>query len=278
MAAGTNETAGGSGAALIEFLNQAMQRGLVPPQTGANYLVACRDILPLVLGEDWTRADVTSLDMGNVRHRLTATKGDRQLSRFNEQFLPAIEEFRKHLGLAPSPEGVEIPTDPVPSAQPDPGKNGDVRKHRTDPPRRRRVPTPTPPPTTTATDPLPIPAPPRRTNGDAKGTSPRKRRRVDSSPSEKSPPLLDKPEVSIVDSSPVPPSFGVIPHLFPLRDGILATLLLPADLTVLEARRLTAFIESLALSDDPDLPGAAGYADRNGSGVRTKSREKELLP
>ena len=278
MARGTKETAGGSGAELIEFLNHAMQRGLVPPQTGANYLVACKDILPFVSGEDWKRSDITSLDMGDVRHRLMATKGDRKLSRFNEHFLPAIEEFRKHLGLAPSTERTAIPADPVPTPHPDPRQNGDTPKHRTDPARRRSVPTGAPPPTAPATNPLPTPVPRRRTNGDAKGTSPGKRPgRVDSSQSKKSPPLLDKPEVLILNSSPVLPSFGVIPHLFPLREGILATLLLPADLTVMEARRLTAFIESLALPEDADRSNA-GHPDTNGSVARTQSREKQVLP
>lgn len=270
MAAGTNETDRGTGAALIDFLDQAMQTGLVSPQTGANYLVACKDILPFVLGQDWKRADITSLDIENIRHRLVATKGDRKLSRFNEQFLPAIEEFRKHLGLVPSPERIAIPADPVLGAPPDVSENGDAPKHRTGPTRRRRVPTPPSPPIT-------IPAPRRRKNGDANGTSPTKRRNlVDGSPPEKSPPLLDKPEVPIVNSSPVLPSFGVIPHLFPLRNGVLATLLLPADLTIIEARRLTAFIESLALSDDADGSDTAGDPGTNGSVARTGSREEEL--
>lgn len=278
MAERTKETEGCSGAALIKFLDEAMQRGRVPPQTGANYIVACKAILPFVLGEDWTRADMTALDMGYVRHRLTATKGDRQMLRFDEHFLPAIDEFRKHLGFAPSAERIGVPADP----QTDPERNGDVSKHRTDPARRRRVSTPTPAPNKTALDPVPGPSPRRRTNGDGKGRYSRTLQDPEASPPEKSPPLLDQSEVPIVKSSPVLPSFGVIPHLFPLRDGVLATLLLPADLTVPEARRLTAFIDSLALSDTPvhlptqsDAPGylpvTVADSTTNGSAASERS-------
>jgi hypothetical protein len=200
MAEGMNGAHGRSCAALMEFLTDAMQRGLVPPQTGANYIVACKDILPFVLGEDWALADMTTLDMGTIRRRLVDTKGDRQLSRFNENFLPAVEEFRKHLRLAPSPEPITPPT------------KGDTEG---DPPRRSRPGRPKPTPSKTV------------------------------------PRWSEESEVPTVNSSPALPNFGVIPHLFPLREGILATLLLPADLTAGEARRLTAFIESLALPDVP---------------------------
>lgn len=271
MAERTNGTEGRSGAALIEFLDEAMQRGLVSPQSGANYIVACKAVLPFVLGEDWTRTDITSLDMGYVRHRLTATKGDRQLVRFDEHFLPAIDEFRKHLGVAPSPEPIGVPADP----QTDSERSGDVSKHRTDPPRRRRVSTP-PARKMTTSGPVPSPSPRRRKDGDAKVRQPRTLQDPPDLSPETSPPPSDKPEVPIVNSSPVLPSFGVIPHLFPLRDGILATLLLPADLTVLEARRLSMFIDSLARPDglvplptQPDapghLPGTVSHPDTNGS-------------
>ena len=58
---------------------------------------------------------------------------------------------------------------------------------------------------------------------------------------------------------------GVIPHLFPLREGVLATLLLPADLTEREARRLTAFVESLAVPEPSETPGRPAPHHANGS-------------
>ena len=273
MAGRTEDTHGGSGADLVKFLNEAMQRGLVPPQTGANYIVACKDILPFVLGEHWMGIDIPTLDMAHIRNRYRATKGDRHLSRFDEQFSPAVEEFRKHLGLPPSLERATTPTDHFPSTDPEVEKNRDVPKGRTDSSRRRRARTATPPSITTPTDPFPVPRTVGEPNGDGKHASGRgSRDPVEPTPSEESPLTPDKSEVPIVNSSPVVPSIGVIPHLFPLRDGMLATLLLPADLTLREARRLTAFIESLALSDGPELSN--GDADRktNGSAAMPASR------
>lgn len=266
---GTNDA---SGAALIAFLNDAMQRGILPPQTGANYVVACKDILPFVLGENWARTDMTTLEMDELRRRLTATKGDRQLSRFNEQFMPAVDAFRNHLGLAPFSERITIPTDPFPNPVPGAEKNGEVPKHRTAPARRRRLPIPSSPPTTPA-DPVPVPSPRDLKKGDGTRTSRGTRtRRVEPTLSETPPPTPDTSEVPIVASSPALNS-AVIPHLFPLRDGMLATLLLPADLTVREAKRLTAFIESLALSDGPDISDVGAYPDANGSVATPESQE-----
>jgi hypothetical protein len=42
---------------------------------------------------------------------------------------------------------------------------------------------------------------------------------------------------------------GMIPYPFPLREGVLATVYLPANLTKKEAKRLSVFIESLALEE-----------------------------
>jgi hypothetical protein len=266
----------GSGAALIAFLNDAMQRGLLPPQVGANYIVACKDILPFVLGESWACADVSTLDMAKLMSRVIATKGDRQLSRFNEQFLPAVEAFRKHLGVAASRERM-IPTEPIPDPEIGQKTDGEVSKHKSAPARRRQVRTAVPPPITTPTEPSAGSPPRAGRNGDVKRTSRRTGPgRIEPAPSEQSPSTPDKSEVLIVNSSPVLPSFGVIPHLFPLRDGVLATLLLPADLTMREARRLTAFIESLALSDSPAHSAGAAYPATNGSVTMPETREEPV--
>ncbi len=48
---------------------------------------------------------------------------------------------------------------------------------------------------------------------------------------------------------------AIITYPFPLRHGVLASLELPPDLTRREARRLTAFIESLAIEDEATVPG-----------------------
>lgn len=53
------------------------------------------------------------------------------------------------------------------------------------------------------------------------------------------------------------PTSSVITYPFPLREGVLASLQLPADLTAREARRLAAFINSLAF-EDPGSGRASG--------------------
>lgn len=46
----------------------------------------------------------------------------------------------------------------------------------------------------------------------------------------------------------------IITYPFPIRDGVLASIQLPADLRDREARRLSAFIDSLAIVDMPVEP------------------------
>jgi hypothetical protein len=54
----------------------------------------------------------------------------------------------------------------------------------------------------------------------------------------------------------LPPTAGLISYPYPLRTGLLVTLMLPADLTKREATRLNGFIESLAIEETPALmPG-----------------------
>lgn len=188
--------------------------------------------------------------------------------------MPAVDAFRNHLGVAPSSERITIPTDPFPNPVSGAATSGEVPKHRTAPARRRRLPLPTSPPTTAPADPLPVPSPRGLKKGDGTRSSRSTRlRRVEPTLSETPPPTPDKSEVPKVTSSPALLSFGVIPHLFPLRDGMLATLLLPADLTVREAKRLTAFIESLVLSDGPNVSDVRAYHDANGSVATPESQE-----
>ena len=44
----------------------------------------------------------------------------------------------------------------------------------------------------------------------------------------------------------------IITYLFPIRDGVLASIELPADLTKGEPRRLAAFVDSLAIDGATD--------------------------
>lgn len=202
--------------------------------------------------------------------RLVAAKGNTQLARFDKQFLPALEEFRKHLGLPPLPVPVVKPMEPVRTPATDRKKiSGAAKRSTARPPRRASSSRPVTIPTTPF-----LPEPERKTNGNGSATTgvpdapclPG----VDGTPREESPRLHEKAEVSTVTDSPALASMGVIPHLFPLRSGLLATLLLPSDLTRQEARRLTAFLESLAV---PDGPAASGEESPNGSSARPHHAE-----
>lgn len=55
-----------------------------------------------------------------------------------------------------------------------------------------------------------------------------------------------------------PPRSLLIPYPFPLRDGVLVTVHLPADLTKREASRLVGFIQSLAVDESQDDGASAG--------------------
>lgn len=56
-------------------------------------------------------------------------------------------------------------------------------------------------------------------------------------------------------------SVSVITYPFPLREGVLVSLQLPADLTKREARRLSAFLESVAVEDvGTQMPASADAA------------------
>lgn len=47
---------------------------------------------------------------------------------------------------------------------------------------------------------------------------------------------------------------SMITYPFPLRDDVLVTLILPADLSRREAKRLATFVDSLAVDEQPALP------------------------
>ncbi len=51
--------------------------------------------------------------------------------------------------------------------------------------------------------------------------------------------------------TPSLPTPTILPHLFPVREGVLATLCLPSDLTDEEAGRLVRYIEALAIPGTP---------------------------
>lgn len=69
-------------------------------------------------------------------------------------------------------------------------------------------------------------------------------------------------EAPVANAAPTPTEarVAIITYPFPIRDGVLASIELPADLTAREAGRLASFIEALAV-DQPGNPGAGAPAD-----------------
>jgi len=59
---------------------------------------------------------------------------------------------------------------------------------------------------------------------------------------------------------PRPAAGGLITYPYPVREGVIIQLQLPADLSKNEARRLSAFLDSLALEEQRALPAAAAAA------------------
>jgi hypothetical protein len=57
------------------------------------------------------------------------------------------------------------------------------------------------------------------------------------------------------------PSPGMVEYPFPVREGVLAHLTLPVDFRKSEARRLAAFLESLAVDEQRALPAEATTAN-----------------
>ena len=204
---------GRTGSDFIEFLNDAMRRRALASQTGADYILACTDILAFTQGENWRAVDVTHLDLEKLRLRLITQKGDAQLRRYHERFEPALHLFLEHLGLEARIDGR-----PQPEKPPDPAPPPRAKKHRR----------PSPTPARTPSTPLP----------------------------------------KVVPMSPVPSMStpSVLPYLFPVREGVVAALCLPSDLTPDEAGRLASYIHALALPASPNGSAVLTATDSAGSG------------
>jgi hypothetical protein len=62
-------------------------------------------------------------------------------------------------------------------------------------------------------------------------------------------------EVAMVPTSAGEPDMGMITHTVPLRSGHRARLVLPENLTMADARRINAVVQSLAFDEEPDHEG-----------------------
>ncbi len=213
----TGAATSSTGEDLIEFLNDEIRRGKLPPQMGAEYILACTNILTITHDDRWRAVDVASLNLEEMRNILVKRKGGTMLAHFRERFMPALALFLDHLGVELRPP--DSPPEPdLPRKAPDPERPSN--------PRPRRPPRPAQPPT--------------------------------------------KPsKVVPMSRTPSLPTSVILPHLFPVREGVLATLCLPSDLTPDEAGRLTRHIESLAIpirsaADTAELAGTRSPASANG--------------
>ncbi len=65
-------------------------------------------------------------------------------------------------------------------------------------------------------------------------------------PTSKSPAVQQQPEVAL------PPQPGMITYPFPIRPGMQGKITLPEDLSTREAKRIAAFIGTLAFDDEPE--------------------------
>lgn len=73
---------------------------------------------------------------------------------------------------------------------------------------------------------------------------------VSTAPKKALPPHQEPPKVDL------PPQPGMITYPFPIRPGMQGRIMLPEDLTMREAKRIAAFVSTLAFEDEPDPPKA----------------------
>ncbi len=68
------------------------------------------------------------------------------------------------------------------------------------------------------------------------------------------------PKPSVQQQEPpkvdLPPQPGMITYPFPIRPGMQGKIMLPEDLTMREAKRIAAFVSTLAFEDEPEPPKA----------------------
>lgn len=212
MSSDVNFSPTATGAGLVAFLDDAIQKGYLKTATGQAMKTAVKEVLSATEGADgWETVDLTSLDQTDVLRRFETLRAMKfssgSLATYKGRFSRAaamFEEFRTS------------PTTWRPSV-----------KQRS------------------------------RTKG------------ADGSPA--APPSSAEAGAAVPGATPSPPTrhpghgSAIITYPFPLRQGVLASVELPPDLTRREARRLAAFIESLAIEDDagPSDKAAIGPPDDN---------------
>lgn len=196
-----------TGAGLVAFIDFAMQRGVVRPNTGANYKVACMEILPLVLGDRWRDQGVFDKNVEWLLDEFARTRRDEVTpagrEHFREQLIGLLDLFRTYAerGEGSTPEAAGT-TAERPTAR----MNG--------------------------------------TTGDAHGVT---RLPVQILAPAETGITTNESEAVAMPNGNQPTDAGVLTYPFPLRRGVVVTMSFPVDLTTDESRRLARFIESLTI-------------------------------
>jgi hypothetical protein len=210
----------GRGAGLIDFLGYVDSKGLMNRSTAKAYRAAVREVLSAVEGDDWPSFDLREADVEDLVHRFQVKAGmrytPRSLTTYNSRFRSAVSMY---LAYIQDPAGWRPP-------RPQPA--------RIAPPRI---------------------AEPRIAEARIAASRPSPRRTRPPDTRESVPP---EATIKVPSINPAPGGLDdMVSFPFPIRrEGgvVLATLILPKDLTSREADRIAAHLKTLAIPEQPALP------------------------
>ncbi len=104
-----SQMTGGTGRALVEFLDRAAEKGWLNKNTAAGYRIACHRIL--AIEPDWERVDLSRLEVDDIIQRFVTLKGGeyspRSLETYKSRFGKAIQTY---LDWAQDPSSWRPPT------------------------------------------------------------------------------------------------------------------------------------------------------------------------
>jgi hypothetical protein len=205
----------GRGAGLIEFLEYVDEKGLMNASTAKAYRAAVREVLGAVEGDDWPSFDLRTADVDDLFQRFQVKAGFRYTPR-------SLSTYKSRFRTAVSMYLAYI-EDP-----------GGWRPPR---PQPARV------------------SPPRIYMAEVAPSvlSPRRPRRRDTRAA-----VPSDATINVDSFAPAPGgSDDMVSFPFPIRrEGgvVMATLVLPKDLTSREADRIAAHLKTIAIPEQPALP------------------------
>jgi hypothetical protein len=209
----------GRGAGQIEFLEYVDEKGLMNPSTAKAYRAAVREVLSAVEGDEWPSFDLREADVEDLVHRFQVKAGMRYTPRSLTTYKSRFRSaVSMYLAYIQDPAGWRPP--------------------RPQPPRV---------------------APPRIAEARIAPSvlSPRRPRRQDTRDA-----VPADATVNVDSFAPAPGgSDDMVSFPFPIRREsgvVMATLTLPADLTMKEAERISAHLKTLAVPEQLALPRPSG--------------------